>query len=408
MRCMHCDTELEHVFADLGNMPVANVYETCAKKAQNSKRFPLRAFVCEGCFLVQCEQHQSHTDLFAPDYAYFASVSSTWLEHARAYCTEIVDELCLSTESTICEIASNDGYLLRNFVNTNMKFFGVEPTSKTAEHAKSLGIDVVESFFSLEVAKELVLARGHCDLIIANNVLAHVPDINDFVRGLKELLSDRGTITVEFQHLLNIITEQQFDTIYHEHFSYLSLLSVTKILKRFGLRPYKATQLSTHGGSLRLYICHDHDEKNIDESIFHILSIEKSAGLTRLETYTSFQEGIESTIAGFLDFMGEAKKTGKVVQAYGAAAKGNTFLNFAGMTVVDIGVIYDAAPSKQGKYLSGSGIEIKSPEELEHEKVDYMLILPWNLAPEITRQLKSQHGNQMICFSAVPRISFHG
>ena len=407
MDCIHCKKELSFVFADLGIMPAANAYESSAEKAKLSPSRPLRALVCDNCFLVQCEQFHQSSELFSNDYAYFASISKSWLEHAKNFCSQITKELSLSCDSSVCEIAANDGYLLKNFLNTEIAAFGIEPTASTAEFARNIGIDIVQDFFSSSLAIDLVKKRGRCDLIIANNVFAHVPNINDFSLGLKMLLNVNGTVTIEFQHVLSILKGLQFDTIYHEHFSYLSLLSTTKILKSVGLRPFKVIELSTHGGSLRLYACHDDDPRKTHKSIDLIREKERLFGLDQVHTYTGFQKKVESLRSDFLEFLKTVKQENKKVIAYGAAAKGNTLLNFSGVTTDDISVVYDAAPSKQNMFLPGSGIPIKPPSELKENDGDFMLILPWNLASEIITELKCNVPEFVKCFTAVPRIKFY-
>lgn len=407
MQCMHCKKELSIVFADLGIMPAANAYESSAANAKLSPAKPLRALVCDNCLLVQCEQFHKSSDLFSNEYAYFASISKSWVKHAEIFCDQITSELSLSSESNVCEIAANDGYLLQNFLNTEINAFGIEPTASTAEHARKIGIDIIQDFFSSSLANDLVKERGLCDLVIANNVFAHIPDINDFTLGLKTLLNETGTITIEFQHVLSILNELQFDTIYHEHFSYLSLLSASNVLKKAGLRPYKVKELPTHGGSLRLYVCHDSDPRATQTSIEVLLEKERLFGLDKIQTYTTFQDRVIKLRDEFLKFLQNAKDENKTVIAYGAAAKGNTLLNFSRVTTNEISVVFDAAPSKQNMFLPGSGIPIKPPSELSQTTADFILILPWNLATEIINELRGTAPKCLKYLTVVPRIKFY-
>ncbi len=387
-QCRHCDQPLQQRFADLGFAPPSNAYIREEELFGPETYFPLRTFVCSTCWLVQTEDFAASDELFDEKYAYFSSVSSTWLQHAKQYCDMITERLNLNDHSLAIELASNDGYLLKNFVENGVPCLGVEPTASTAAAARKLGVEVVEEFFSTSLAELLRSQHGGADLVIGNNVYAHVPDINDFTRGISHVLKPEGVVTLEFPHLLNLLKMTQFDTIYHEHYSYLSLHAVAKIFAAAGLRIFDVEALTTHGGSLRLYGCLENSAHPLQASVARVLAEEKEAGLCSLETYEHFQTKAETCKNGLLRFLLDASERGEKVYAYGAAAKGNTLLNFAGVKPDLLTAVYDAAPSKQGQYLPGSHIPIRSPERIKNDKPDWLLILPWNLADEIT----SQHG----------------
>ena len=397
MKCRHCGKELQHEFIDLYNSPPSNSYLTKAQLNEPETMYPLKLYVCEHCFLVQIDEYKKSSDIFNSEYAYFSSYSSSWLEHAKKYVGMITEKLNLSKDSFAIEIASNDGYLLQYFKEKNIPCLGIEPTASTAKAAREKGIEVLEKFFGSSTAKALKQA----DLIIGNNVLAHVPDINDFVAGLKIALKPGGTITMEFPHLMNLINLNQFDTIYHEHFSYLSLIAVQKIFSSQGLKIYDVEELSTHGGSLRIYAAHD---ENAKDSVDCVIKKEISAGLGTIEGYRGFEEKVQKVKWDFIDFLLKAKKEGKKIVAYGAAAKGNTFLNYCGVKADIIEFVVDASPHKQGKYLPLSHIPIVSEDVLKQEKPDYVIILPWNLCEEITKQLSyvKAWGAQFV--TAVPEV----
>ncbi|MCL2206464.1 MAG: class I SAM-dependent methyltransferase [Fibromonadales bacterium] len=397
MKCRHCGKELQHEFIDLYNSPPSNSYLTKAQLNEPETMYPLKLYVCEHCFLVQIDEYKKSSDIFNSEYAYFSSYSSSWLEHAKKYVGMITEKLNLSKDSFAIEIASNDGYLLQYFKEKNIPCLGIEPTASTAKAAREKGIEVLEKFFGSSTAKALKQA----DLIIGNNVLAHVPDINDFVAGLKIALKPGGTITMEFPHLLNLINLNQFDTIYHEHFSYLSLIAVQKIFSSQGLKIYDVEELSTHGGSLRIYAAHD---ENAKDSVDCVIKKEIVAGLGTIEGYRGFEEKVQKVKWDFIDFLLKAKKEEKKIAAYGAAAKGNTFLNYCGVKADIIDFVVDASPHKQGKYLPLSHIPIVSEDVLKQEKPDYVIILPWNLCEEITKQLSyvKAWGAQFV--TAVPEV----
>ena len=383
MNCRHCKKPLTHTFVDLGFAPPSNAYLTKEDLSKTEKYYPLRVRVCEECWLVQTEDYADANDLFNYNYSYFSSTSTSWLKHAEEYFNKIISRLELNKDSYVIELASNDGYLLKNFKKANIPCLGIEPTNSTADAAEKLGIPVVREFFSESLGVQLRNEGRQADLIIGNNVYAHVPDINDFTKGLKTALKPNGTITLEFPHLLHLIERTQFDTIYHEHFSYLSLHTVSKIFACHGLRIWDVKELSTHGGSLRIYGCHeDASQKNLP-SVDSILLKEEEFGLRKAETYKNFQPKVEQIKNNLLTFLIEQKEKGKKVVAYGAAAKGNTLLNYAGIKPDLLPVVFDAAELKQGKFLPGSHIPIVSQKELAKANPDYVLILPWNIAKEV-------------------------
>lgn len=385
MNCRFCETKLSHVFIDLVNAPASNSYLTEAQLNESEVFYPLKIYVCQECKLVQVEEYKKSDEIFDKDYAYFSSFSTSWLEHAKNYVAMIVNKLELNENSLVTEIASNDGYLLQFLQEKKIPCLGVEPTSNTAKVAKEKGIDVIEDFFS----SKLAYALKKSDLIIGNNVLAHVPDINDFVHGLKIVLKENGTITMEFPHLLNIIKENQFDTIYHEHFSYLSFYTVKQIFEKQGLKLYDVEKLSMHGGSLRIYATHIENEHIlIASNVKNILQEEEKFGLLTMDVYKNFQEKTNKVKYDLLDFLLQVKKEKKKVIAYGAAAKGNTLLNYAGVKNDLIDFVVDKAPSKIGKYLPASHIPIVDETKIVAVKPEYIIILPWNIKQEIAKQLE--------------------
>lgn len=348
--------------------------------------YPLRTKVCERCWLVQTEDYAEADELFSGDYAYFSSTSSSWLNHAARYVEQITDRLGLTSDSFVIEVAANDGYLLKNFVTAGIPCLGIEPTASTAAAAEQLGVPVLRAFFGEALGRSLSAEGKQTDLIIGNNVFAHVPDINDFTLGLKQALKPGGIITLEFPHLMQLLSQTQFDTVYHEHFSYLSLYTVTKIFAKGGLQVWDVEELPTHGGSLRVYGCHSGDRR-ISDRVTTLLEREAAAGLQSLETYQQFQNRADQIKNQLLSFLIEQKTAGKVVAGYGAAAKGNTLLNYAGVKPDLLSFVCDAAPSKQGKFLPGSHIPILSPTAIKERQPDFVLILPWNLRAEIIAQL---------------------
>jgi len=386
MKCRHCNATLEQVFLDLGYAPPSNAYLSEDDLRAPETTFPLKLYVCDRCWLVQTVDYARADELFSGDYAYFSSTSQSWLEHAARYVEAITDRLSLTKDSFVIEVASNDGYLLRNFVAANIPCLGIEPTASTADAAERIGVPVLREFFGVATATSLAEAGKRADLICGNNVYAHVPDINDFTEGLRIALKDGGTITLEFPHLMRLIDQNQFDTVYHEHFSYLSLTAVTRIFARAGLRVFDLDELPTHGGSLRIYGCHDGDPRPTDAAVTAMLEREKAFGLQDIQIYRDFQLKADKVKDDFVAFLIEQKRAGKSVAAYGAAAKGNTLMNYAGIRHDLIRFVCDAAPSKQGKFMPGNHIPILPPAELAGYAPDWVVILPWNIADEVTRQ----------------------
>ena len=407
MECRFCKSKLVHIFADLGFAPPSNAYINKEDLNKPELYFPLKTYVCEKCWLVQTQDFTSAESLFSSSYAYFSSTSKSFLKHAKDYFSKIKKELKLNNKSFVVEIASNDGYLLKNFVKANIPCLGIEPTKSTAKYSEKFGVKVLKKFFSHKISKILVKKTGKADLIIANNVFAHVPNINDFTSGLKMLLKPNGTITIEFPHIKELIKHSQFDTIYHEHFSYFSLFTVNKIFYKFKLRVFKVEKLNTHGGSIRVYICHENDKRKTEKSVSQIIEEELKFGLNKLKTYSNFQTKIDKIKNDLIKFLINQKNKNKKVIAYGAAAKGNTLLNYAGIKNDLISSVFDAAKSKQNKFLPGSHIPIYSANKILKEKVDFVLILPWNISTEIINQNKYLKKQNTKFFSAVPKLKFY-
>ena len=406
MKCRHCKNNLHIKFLDLGNAPPSNSYLKKEDLKKPEITYPLRIMVCENCWLVQTEDYADAEELFNNDYAYFSSTSSSWLNHAYNYCETISQKLKLSKDSFVVELASNDGYLLRNFVKLGIPCLGIEPTKKTAQVSRDLGVDVKEIFFSKNVALKLVAEGRKADLIIGNNVYAHVPDINDFTEGVAELLKLNGVVTFEFPHLMELINNNQFDTVYHEHFSYLSLISVKSIFSKFGLKIFDVEQLVTHGGSLRVYGCLKNASFKISDNVEKIIKDEIEMGLTNRNIYESFQLKADKIKDTFIQFLLNAKYDKKVVAGYGAAAKGNTLINYAGIKRDMINFVCDAADSKIGKYLPGSHIPILDPRVLESTHIDYLIIFPWNISDEIMQQNKTLSGSGTKFVTIIPELKF--
>jgi SAM-dependent methyltransferase len=377
---------LSHTFLDLGFAPPSNAYLTQADLSKPEKYYPLKIKVCDHCWLVQTEDYAQADELFSPDYAYFSSTSSSWLAHAKSYAEHVTQRLGLCSDSLVIEVASNDGYLLKNFVAAGIPCLGIEPTASTATAAEKLGIPVLHEFFGEALGKRLVTEGKKADLIAGNNVYAHVPDINDFTLGLKSALKPGGTITLEFPHVLCLIEHTQFDTVYHEHFSYLSLYTVNRIFQEAGLRVWDVEELPTHGGSLRIYGCHQADSRPTTQVVEALLRREAEAGLQTLSPYASFQARANKVKDDLLDFLIHQKRAGKTVTAYGAAAKGNTLLNYAGVKPDLLPFVCDAAGAKQGKYMPGSHIPILPPQAIQQAQPNFVLILPWNIADEVMKQ----------------------
>lgn len=404
MKCRHCANPLEHVFLDLGFAPPSNAYLDRSALSRPESWFPLRLFVCTTCWLVQTEDYARPADLFGSDYAYFSSTSASWLAHAADYTRMITQRLALDSGCHVVEVASNDGYLLRNFVEAGIPCLGIEPTTGTAAAAERLGIPVVREFFGSELGARLAAQGRGADLVIGNNVFAHVPDINDFTRGLANVLKPGGTVTLEFPHVMRMIEQAQFDTVYHEHFSYLSLHATCRIFARAGLRVYDVEELPTHGGSLRVYGCHHAHPRPTARAVDRLLIAEDDAGLRTPATYRGFQARAEGIKNDLLAFLIEQRRTGTSIAAYGAAAKGNTLLNFAGVRADLLPYVCDAAASKQGKFAPGSHVPIVAPDRLRERQPALVLILPWNIAPEVMAQLHyiREWGGRFVL--AVPRL----
>jgi SAM-dependent methyltransferase len=405
MKCRHCGKPLEYTFLDLGFAPPSNAYLTAEDMYKPEVYYPLKIKVCDACWLAQTEDYAQADVLFSSDYAYFSSTSTSWLAHAAAYAEKMTRSLALNAESLVIEVASNDGYLLKNFVATGIPCLGIEPTASTAAAAERLGIPVMHEFFGERLGMELASAGKSADLIAGNNVYAHVPDINDFTRGLKAALKPGGTVTLEFPHLMRLIEQIQFDTVYHEHFSYLSLYTVSRIFNTCCLRILDVEQIPTHGGSLRVYGCHQNDARPTTAAVANLLEEETKSGLQSLKTYESFQPKADRIKNALLVFLIEQKRQGRKVIAYGAAAKGNTLLNYAGVKPDLLPFVFDAATAKQGKFMPGSHIPILPPSALAECQADYVLILPWNIATEVRQQYAwmRQKGTRFV--TAVPELS---
>ena len=386
-KCRFCDSNLSKIFIDLGDSPLANSYLK-ESDFDNEKFYPLCIFLCEKCFLVQLEELETPENIFS-DYAYFSSFSSSWLKHATDFVDMIISRLSLDKNSLVVEIASNDGYLLQNFVKKNIPVLGIEPARNVAKAAIEKNIPTKVEFFDSTLAKDLTKDGKYADLIIGNNVLAHVPCLNNFIDGLKILLKPSGIITLEFPHLLQLMKNNQFDTIYHEHFSYFSLLTAQKIFTFHGFTIFDVEEISTHGGSLRIYIKHiENDKISIDDSISILLEKEKQYGLESISTYTDFIKNVEEIKKKLQEFFNDAKNSGKKIVCYGAAAKGNTLLNYCKIDSNSIDYVVDQSPYKQGLFLPGTHIPIKNPNEIQITKPDYLIIIPWNLKDEIMEQMK--------------------
>ena len=386
-KCRFCNTALEHTFADLGMSPLANSYVSLAKADAMEPFYPLHAYVCSKCWLVQLQMYQTGEDIFS-DYAYFSSYSDSWLVHAKAYTEKMRARFGLNASSKVVEIASNDGYLLLYFKEAGVPVLGVEPAKNVAEVAIAKGIPSVVKFFGETTARELVGTGIQADLLLGNNVLAHVPGLNDFVTGMKILLKPTGVITMEFPHLQRLVDDRQFDTIYHEHFSYFSFITVEQVFAQHGLTLFDVEELPTHGGSLRIYGRHTEDiSKPVSERVIALREREQRLGYTSLELYNSFAEKVIATKRDILEFMIKAKREGKSIVGYGAPAKGNTLLNYCGIRTDMISYTVDRSPYKQAHLLPGTRIPIYSPEKIVETKPDYVVILPWNLKDEIVKQM---------------------
>lgn len=405
MKCRHCQSELTTTFVDLGSAPPSNAYLTAAQLKAPKKWFPLKVMVCNHCWLVQTEDYADAEELFDAEYAYFSSFSTSWLRHAETYVREMVARFQLGGASHVVEVASNDGYLLQYVKAAGIPCLGIEPTRGTAQAAREKGMEVVEDFFGVALADKLVAVGKQADLTAANNVLAHVPDINDFVSGFARLLKPQGVATFEFPHLMQLVQNVQFDTIYHEHFSYLSLTAVCTILETNGLQVFDVQEIPTHGGSLRVFAQRKDTGKNaIGPAVTDLLARELQAGMTTCDYYAGFQSRTDKIKDDLLQFLIEAKKSQKRILAYGAAAKGNTLLNYAGVRSDLLPMVVDRNPAKQNKFMPGSRIPIVDEEIIKSLRPDYILILPWNLRDEVQVQLSyvREWGARFV--TAVPRL----
>jgi hypothetical protein len=388
MQCRFCKTALSQVFIDLVNSPASNSFLTKEQLNEPEVFYPLKTFTCPQCFLVQVDEYKKSDAIFNSDYVYFSSYSSSWLKHAKAYTEKMIGRFGYDQHSKVVEIASNDGYLLQYFLEKKVPVLGIEPTANTAEVAKGKGIDTVVDFFGVRLAKELTAKGIRANLLLGNNVLAHVPDIVDFVGGMKILLAPDGVITMEFPHLMQLVDNNQFDTIYHEHFSYLSFYTVQQIFAAAGLEMFDVEEIPTHGGSLRIYAHHKEDTtRSITPNVQALLGKEKNKGMQGLDYYDNFQQKALRVKMDLMDFLVTQKRAGKKVAAYGAAAKGNTLLNYCGIKEDLIDFVVDANPHKQGKFLPASHIPVLHPDHIKEAKPDFVLILPWNIREEIVQQL---------------------
>jgi SAM-dependent methyltransferase len=405
MKCRHCQAELTLSLIDLGTAPPSNAYLNQQQIHAPEKYFPLRVLVCTECWLVQTEDYAGAEELFSADYAYFSSFSITWLKHAEKYVTDMAQRFALNANSYIVEVAANDGYLLQYAKAQGIPCLGIEPTTSTADAARAKGLEIVEDFFGVKLAKQLVEQGKQADLTAANNVLAHVPDINDFVRGFSVLLKPAGVSTFEFPHLLRLVTENQFDTIYHEHYSYLSLTAVKRIFERNGLSVFDVEELPTHGGSLRVYAQRrDSGVREPSQNVAKLLELETAAGMNSTAFYAGFQAKANKVKNDLLIFLIEAQLAGKSVAGYGAAAKGNTLLNYAGVRPDLLPYVVDRNPAKQDKFLPGCRIPIVTEAQIKQNRPDYVLILPWNLRTEVVEQLAyiREWGGQFV--TSVPAL----
>ncbi len=403
MKCKYCKSKLKNIFLDLGKMPLANS-NLKKNEFKYEKKYILKIYVCKNCWLVQTKDVINNKEVFNSKYSYFSSVSSSWLEHAKKYVQNIIKYLNLNHEDFIIEIASNDGYLLKNFKDRGFNYMGIEPSKSTAKIAQKQGIKTKIDFFTYNLAKKISLKKK-AKLIIVNNVYAHIPDVHDFTKGLKVLLSDNGVITLEFQHLLNILKKKQFDTVYHEHYYYYSVIYLIKIFKNYGLKIWKIDKIKTHGGSLRIYACHDYSNRKIYSSVKKIIFEEKNFGLDKIQTYLKYNDNIKNIKLNFKNFLRKQTENNKKVYAYGAPAKGNTFLNYCNIKSPSIRGTFDMSPLKMNKYLPGSHIKIHSPNNIKKFEIDYLIILPWNLKREIINFVKKKTNNRKIKFvTAIPSL----
>ena len=405
--CRYCGNTLKYTFVDLGMSPLCESYVSLVDIDKMEPFYPLHAYVCEACFLVQLEEYVKPEDIFT-EYAYFSSYSDSWVEHARRYTEKMVERFKLGRKSFVIEIGSNDGYLLQHFVRRGIPVLGIEPAANVAREAREKNVPTRVEFFGEKLGFDLASKKQKADLVVGNNVLAQAPRLNDFVRGLKIVLKTDGIITLEFPHLLRLIEENQFDTIYHEHFSYFSLITVEKIFRSHNLTVFDVEELPTHGGSLRIYACHGDNRKNeVTENVNSVKIAEQSAGLQTLAYYLSFADGVKETKFKILEFLIDAKRRGKSIAGYGAPGKGNTLLNYCGIRTDFIDYVVDRNPYKHGKFLPGTHIPIQKPEKIAETRPDYVVIMPWNFKEEIMKQISfiREWGAKFVVF--IPRVTLY-
>ncbi len=403
-KCRFCGTELKHTFVDLGMSPLCESYLSENELNRMEPFYPLHLFVCDNCFLVQIQEYVNPENIFS-EYAYFSSYSKSWLEHAKNYCEKMIRKFNFGADSFVVELASNDGYLLQYFVEKNIPVLGIEPAANVAKVAQSKNVNTLVEFFTEDLAKKVANDYRKADLIIGNNVLAQVPDLNDFIKGVKILMAPHGIATFEFPHLVQLVKQRQFDTIYHEHFSYFSFFTIDKILNNHRLKIFDVEELPTHGGSLRIYACHtDDSSKPVSENVGLLKNKETEEGITSLEYYSGFQEDIFRLKREILEFFINAKNENKKICGYGAPGKGNTLLNFCGIRTDFLEFTVDKNPYKQGRFLPGTHIPVHPPEKISEHKPDYIFILPWNLKDEIMNQLSYTRGWDAKFVIPIPRI----
>jgi hypothetical protein len=404
MNCRHCGSQLNQQVLDLGFSPPSNSFLTADELNKPETYFPLRVYVCGECWLIQTADFVDENLVFPESYVYFSSTSSSWLEHAKQYSRLIVERLSLTADSKIIEVASNDGYLLKNFNEMGIPNFGIEPTKGTADAAEKIGVKTVRSFFTSELADELCAKGNQVDLLIGNNVYAHVPNINDFTLGISKILKPNGVVTLEFPHAANLVTMNQFDTVYHEHFSYLSLLAVQRIFSEFGLRIFDVEKIPTHGGSLRVYGCLATSQWLTTEKVDVVLQEEIDTGMNNLNGFNQIQKNAQSTRNQFIQFLINQSELGHRVIGYGAAAKGNTLLNFCGVKSDLIQFIVDGAEAKQNKFLPGSHIPVFSPAILDLVDGDNVIVFPWNIAGEVSQLIRDRFGKHINIWTPIPEL----
>jgi hypothetical protein len=407
MKCRNCEENLIHTFADLGTSPPSNSFLSQTDLNAAEVYYPLKVMVCHKCYLVQLDEFKKSSDIFSSDYIYYSSFSKSWLEHSKKYVEMIISRLKLTRKSFVVEIASNDGYLLQNFVQKEIPCLGVEPTEGTAKVAIAKGVETLIKFFGKETAEGIKAQYQKADLILGNNVIAHVPDLHDFLQGVRVLLNENGVFTFEFPHLSELIKNNQFDTIYHEHFSYISLTSLSDVMKKNGLKIIDVESVSTHGGSLRVFGAHDASSHPIDSRVQALLETETEEGVKNISSYVNFSESVEKIKLEVLSFLIDCKMKNKKVAAYGAAAKGNTLLNFCGIKSDLISFVCDASPYKQDKYLPGSRIPVYGPEKIKEFAPDFVIIFPWNLVEEIKTSISGSMKNESHFVTFIPELRMH-